>query len=122
MDPVRRHTPSGQAHPQVTEKARWPANVEVAISRNTQLVENVHPQVTCCIVVPSLSVIRSRPAVADLASPARKHCEKLSHLCSEGLGFAIACTVQPPDLPRRAARGEGMQHCEHGCCADSSTQ
>src|SRR5262245_1346254 len=83
MDPPQRYAPSGQACPQVAEEARWPANVEVAISQNAQLVENVHPETIGRIVVAPLSIIRSWLAVADLASPASKHSEKLSHLRGE---------------------------------------
>src|SRR6266480_3570944 len=99
MDPVRWHAPGGQAGTQVAEEARWPANVEAA-----------------------LSIIRSRPAVPDLTSPASKHLKKLSHLRAERMGLAIACTVQPPDLPKRSARRQGMQHREHRCRADSGAQ
>src|SRR5215475_9480023 len=87
MDPVRRHAPDGQAGAQVGEEARWPANVEVAISRDAQLVEDLYPEATGRVVFPSLSVIRSRPAVADLTSPPSKHADKLSHLCAESMGL-----------------------------------
>src|SRR5262245_4325220 len=83
MDPPQGYAPSGQACPQVAEEARWPANVEVAASRNAQLVENIHPQTTGRDVVAPLSIIRIWLAVADLTSPASKHSEKLSHLRGE---------------------------------------
>src|SRR5712691_3578362 len=122
MDAVRWHAPGGQAGAQVAEEARWPANVEVAVSRDAKLVENLQSHATGRVVIPPLSIIRGWPAVPDLTSPASKHPEKLSHLCSERMGLAIACTVQPPDRPRRRARSQGMQHREHGCRADSCTQ
>src|SRR5262245_17877772 len=104
MDSVQWYAPIGQARPEIAEEARWPANVEVAISWNAELVENLHPQMTGRVVVPPLSIICSGPAVADPTSPPGKHTEKLSHLRGEYMGFSIACTVEPPDLPRRSAR------------------
>src|SRR5262245_30116583 len=118
MDPVRRHAPGSKAQPQVAEEARWAANVEVSISRDAQLVENRHPQAASRVVVPPFPIVRIRPAVADATSPASEHLEKLSHLRGEQMGFAIACTVQPPDLPGRSARSQRMQHREYGCRAD----
>src|SRR5215468_726879 len=121
MDPVRCYAPGRQAGAQVAEEARWPANVEVAISRDAQLVEDLYPQAIGRVVFASLSIIRSRSAVPDLTSPASKRLKKLSHLRAERMGLAIACTVQSPDRPRRSACSQGMQHREHGCCADSRT-
>src|SRR5436189_11627 len=121
MDPVRWHAPGGQAGTQVAEEARWPANVEVGLSRDAQLVEDLYPQATGRVIFPSLSIIRSRPAVPDLTSPASKHLKKLSHLRAERMGLAIARTVQPPDLPKRSARRQGMQHREHRCRADGKS-
>src|SRR2546425_2025852 len=121
-DPVRRHAPSGQARPQVAEEAGWHANVEVAISRDAQLVEDLHAHATGRVVFTPLSITRGWLAVPDLTSPASKHPEKLSHLRGEGLGLAIACTVQPPDRSRRSARSQRMQHREYGRRTDSRTQ
>src|SRR5712691_6990194 len=121
MDAVRWHAPGGQARAQVAEEARWSANIEVAVSRDAKLVEDLQSHATGRVVIPPLSIIRRRPAVPDLTSPASKHPEKLSRLCSEGMGVAIACTVQPPDRPRSSARSQRMQHREHGCRADSRT-
>src|SRR5437879_10944059 len=122
MDAVRWHAPGGQARAQVAEEARWPANIELAVSRVAKLVEDLQSHATGRVVIPPLSIIRGWPAIPDLASPASKHPEKLSHLRGEGMGVAIACTVQPPDRTRRSARSQGMQHREHGCRADSRTQ
>src|SRR5207247_11050575 len=97
-------------------------NVEVPPSSGAQLVEDRYPQATGRVVFPSLSIIRSRPAVPDLTSPASKHLKKLSHLRAERMGLAIARTVQPPDLPKRSARRQGMQHREHWRRADSRAQ
>src|SRR6266481_230827 len=90
MDPVRRHAPGGQARPQIAEEARWPANVEIAISRDAQLVEDLQSHATGLVIFPPLSIIRSWPAVPNLTSPASKHPEKLSHLRGEGMGLAVA--------------------------------
>src|SRR6266849_6156051 len=122
MDAVPWHAPGGEARAQVTEEARWPANVEVAVSRDAKLVEDLRSHATGRVVIPPLSIIRGWPAVPDPTSPASKHPEKLSHLCSERMGLAIACTVQPPDRPRRHARSQGMQHGQHRCRADSGAQ
>src|SRR5213592_2359036 len=98
MDAVRWHAPGGQARAQVAEEARWPANVEVAVSRDAKLVEDLQSQATGRVVIPPLSIIRGWPAVPDLTSPASKHPEKLPRLGGEGMGSAIACAMQPPDL------------------------
>src|SRR5206468_7980518 len=119
MDAARWHTRGGQARAKVAEEGRWPANVEVAVSRDAKLVEDLQSHATGRVVIPPLSIIRGWPAVPNPTSPASKHPEKLSRLCSERMGLAIACTVQPPDLPRRRARCQGMQHRQHGCRADS---
>src|SRR6267378_2377915 len=119
MDALRWHAPGGQARAQVAEEARWPANIEVAVSRDAKLVEDLQSHATGRVVIPPLSIIRGWPAVPDLTSPASKPPEKLSHLCRERMGLAIAYTVQPPDRPRRRARSQGMQHGQHGCRADS---
>src|SRR5690349_22731785 len=97
MDPLRWHAPGRQAGAQVAEEARRPANVEVAVSRNAQLIEDLHPQVTGRVVVPPLSIIRRWPAVPDPTLPASKRCKKLPHLRGEGMRLAVACAVQPPN-------------------------
>src|SRR5438132_14184424 len=122
MDAARWHAPGGQPRARVAEEARWPANVEVAVSRDAKLVEDLQSHATGRVVIPPLSIIRGWPAVPNPTSPASKHPEKLSHLRGEGMGLAIACTVQPPDRPRYSARSQRMQHREHGCRADSRTQ
>src|SRR5438552_1191581 len=121
MDAARWHAPGGQARAQVAEEARWPANVEVAVSRDAKPVEDLQSHATGRVVIAPLSIIRGRPAVPDLTSPASKHPEKLSRLCSERMGLSIACTVQPPDRAMRSASSQGMEHREHGCRADSRT-
>src|SRR5882724_6887700 len=122
MNAFRWHAPGGEARAQVAEEARRPAKVEVAISGNVQPFEGLRSYTTGRVVIAPLSIVRGRPAVPDLTSSAGKHPEKLSRLCGERMGLAIACTVQPPDRPRRRARSQGMQHREHGCRADSRTQ
>src|SRR2546421_2571092 len=122
MDAARWHTRGGQARAQVAEEGRWPANVDVAVSRAAELVEALQSHAPGRVVIPPLAIIRGRPAVPNPTSPASKHPEKLSHLRGEGMGLAIACTVQPPDRPRRSARSQRMQHREDGCRADSRTQ
>ena len=123
MDPVRGHAPGGQARP----SAR-PGSSTARRDRSRPLAgrparsKAFDPQVTCRVVVSSSPILRRRLAVPDLPSPASKLPEKLSHLRGERMRLAIARTVQPPDLPRRSARGQGMQHREHGRRADSRAQ
>src|SRR5438094_909411 len=122
MNPLRRDTPCGQSRRQVAEEARRPANVEIAFARDAQLIEDLQLEVTRCVIVPPLPIIRRWPAIPDLTSPVRKHCEKSSHLYAERMGLAIPCTMQPPDRARRGAFSERMQHGERGCRANSCTQ
>src|SRR5256885_13201582 len=122
MDAAGWHTRGGQAGAQVAEEGRWPANVEVAVSRDAKLVEDLQSHATGRVVIPPLAIIGGWPAVPNPTSPASKHPEKLSHLRGAGMGLAIACTVQPPDRPKRSARSQRIQHRDHGCRADSRTQ
>src|SRR5438874_58885 len=122
MNPVRRDAPCGQSCRQVAEKARRPANVEIAIARDAQLIKNLHLEVTRCVIVAPLPIIRRWSAIPDLTSPVRKHSEKSSHLYAERMRLAVPCTMQPPDRARCGAFRESMQHGERGCRANSSTK
>jgi hypothetical protein len=80
MNLVWMHAPGGQAHHQVAEEARWPAEIEVAISRDAQILDDLHPQTTSRVVVLPYPIVRIRSTVPDVTSPASKQSQDLPHL------------------------------------------
>src|SRR5262249_23253336 len=77
VDPIAEHAPGGQASPQVGEKARRPAEVEVGLARNAKPVEGTHPQPALQVVVLPFPVVRIWLAVPNATSAVGEAAEKL---------------------------------------------
>src|SRR5215471_8731764 len=84
--------------------------VHVGLLREADLVEDRSREATGSVEIFTHLVARTRPAVANIAASVSECEHEAADFGGKWMMFPIASSVDPRDLPRRAALGKGVQH------------
>ena len=122
VNPLRRHAHGCECLLHVCHEASRPAEVDIRLSRDADLVEHRSRQVTGRVEILAHPVVRARPAVADIAAAVGERGHEAADLGGEWMMLPIASRVQPQDLPRRASRRQRVQHRQNGRRPDSRAE
>src|SRR5262245_46690953 len=107
-DPLRRDAQGCERLFHVSREASRAAQVDIGLLWDADLFEERWRQVTGGVEILTHLVARARPAVTNTAVAVRKREHEAADLGREWMMLPIASRVQPPDLPCRAHRRQGV--------------
>src|SRR4030095_13345775 len=110
VNPLRCHTHGRERFGHVRHEATWPTQVDIRLAWYADFVEDRSRQMTGSIAIPTYLVACRRFAIADIAPSMRERKHEVADFARERMVLAIACGVDPQDLPRRAVRRESVEH------------
>src|SRR5438876_6314901 len=119
---LRRHAHSRECLFHVCHEPSRPAEVDIRISWDADLIENRSRQVTASVEVLTHPVIQSRLAVTNMAAAVRERTHEAADFIGERMMSAIASRVHPQDLSCRASRRQRVQHRQNWRRADSRAE
>src|SRR5215470_13049263 len=99
VNPLRRHAKGCERFFHVRHEARRPAEVDICLWWDTDLVKNRARQVTACVEILTHLVARGRPTVTNMAAAVREREHEAADFEGERMMLPIASRVQPRDLP-----------------------
>src|ERR1700756_1066586 len=104
VNPLWRYAQGRERLFHVCHEASRPAEVDIRLSRDADLVENQPRQVTGSIEILAHLVARVRPAVTNIAAAVGEREHETADFGGKWMMLPVARRVQPQDLPRRAGR------------------
>ena len=122
VNPLGRHAPRGERFLHLGHEAIRPADVDISLSRDADLLEHRSRQVTGRVEVFRHPVAWAWRAVTHIAAAVREREHQPIDLAGEWMMLAIASPVQPPHLPRRASRRQRVQHRQNRRRTDSRAE
>src|SRR5262249_30207097 len=97
VNPRSRHARGGERLFHVCYEASRPAEIDVRLARDADLVEDRSRQVTGGVEILAHPVARTRPAVADIAAAVSERAREASDFGGEWMMLLITRRVQPQD-------------------------
>src|SRR5260370_23319934 len=122
MNPLRRHVQGCERLFNVCHEASRPAEVDIRLSRDADLVEDRSRQVTGSVKILAHLVARARPAVANIAAAAGEREHEAADFGGKWIMLPLASRVQPKDLPCRAGRRQRVEHPQNRRRPDSRAE
>ena len=122
MDAIGRDAQCAEAGREVAHELGRSAEIEVAVLRHIELLEQVLIQMSGAVEIDRGTIAGIGRAVADMTVMVRKPAQEFARLGGEGMLSAVAGAVQPPDLSQRCFSSKSMEHRENRRHADAGAQ
>jgi len=122
MNPLPRHARRGKRHFHICHEASRPAQVDISVAWNADLVQDGLRQMTLGVEILALLVERIRLAIADVATTVRERLHEPADFDTERMVLPITSRVQPQHLSCWAGRRQRVQHRQSRRCPDACAQ
>ena len=106
----------------VCHEASRPAEIDVRLSRDADLVEDRSRQVTNSVEILANLVARGRPAVTNIPAAVGESEHEAADFGNEWMMLPITSRVQPQGLSRGPNRRQRVQHRQNRRCSDSCAE
>src|SRR5215831_4145795 len=93
VDPLGWNAPARETGGQIIHEPRWPAEIEVGVTRNTQRTERSDVEMSGGVIMLAQPVVSAGPAVADVAVAARERPQQSARIKREGMALAVARSI-----------------------------
>src|SRR5437879_13833772 len=110
VNPLRRHAQACEGHFHLCHEASRPAEVDIRLPWDTDLVENRLRQVTGSVEILTHLVARARPAVTNITAAAREREHEAADFGGKWMMLPITSPVEPQQ-DRKSTRLNSSHRC-----------
>src|SRR6516225_1992462 len=114
--------PGRKAGSQIIHEGGRSADVEIAVARHAQFLQNAHVHASGSVEIYANSILGSGRAVANVTVTTSQSFEQGLRLLGKCMLAAVAGSMYPPDIPRRCLGCQSVEHREHRGCSDARAQ